>query len=164
MPNSAKSAFDFQLTSLDGQPMPLSVFAGKPMVVVNTASKCGFTPQYEGLQKLWREFEDKGLIVLGVPSNDFGNQEPGDAAAIGAFCKTKFGVSFPLAAKVHVRGASADPLFQWLSAKGGFLARPRWNFYKYLIGKDGTLKDWFGSITNPNAGRFRHAVQNLIAE
>ena len=100
--------------------------------------------------------------MLGVPSNDFGNQEPGDAAAIGAFCAQNFGITFPLAAKVHVRGAGADPFFQWLSVKGGFLARPRCNFYKYLIGKDGALKDWFGSITSPDAGRFRTAVGNLI--
>lgn len=163
MPDSATSAFDFHLTSLDGKPLPLGTFAGRPMVVVNTASKCGFTPQYAGLQKLWEDLQGQGLVVLGVPSNDFGNQEPGDAAAIGAFCERNFGVTFPLASKVHVRGAAADPLFQWLSASGGFLARPRWNFYKYLIGRDGTLKNWFGSITSPNGGRFRRAVNDLLS-
>ena len=158
-----KSAFDFHLTALNGQPLPLSVFAGRPLIVVNTASKCGFTPQYKSLQKLWEDMKDEGLVVLGVPSNDFGNQEPGDAATIGAFCEKNYGVTFPLAAKVHVRGAAADPLFQWLSENGGYFARPRWNFYKYLIGKDGKLKDWFGSITSPEAGRFRRAVRDMLS-
>jgi glutathione peroxidase len=156
------SAFDFNLTSLDGKPLPLSTFAGRPMVVVNTASKCGFTPQYKGLQKLWDEMKDQGLVVIGVPSNDFGNQEPGDAAAIGAFCEKNYGVTFQMASKVHVRGAEADPFFRWLADKGGYFARPRWNFYKYLIGKDGALHDWFGSITAPSSGRFRRAVDALM--
>jgi glutathione peroxidase len=162
MADASLSAFDFNLTTLDGKPLPLSSFAGRPMVVVNTASKCGFTPQYKGLQKLWDDMKDQGLVVLGVPSNDFGNQEPGDSATIGAFCEKNYGVSFPLASKVHVRGGEADPFFQWLSAQGGYFARPRWNFYKYLIGKDGKLHDWFGSITSPDARRFRSAVQDIL--
>ena len=157
-----KTAYDFELSALDGKPMPLRQFAGHPLVIVNTASECGFTPQYEGLQTLWREFKDSGLIVLAVPSNDFGAQEPGDAGEIAAFCTAKFAVDFPVAAKRPVRGPAADPLFQWLAAEGGFFARPRWNFYKYLIGRDGRLADWFASATKPNAAKFRRAVQRIV--
>jgi glutathione peroxidase len=157
-----KTAYDFDLTTLDGKALPLRQFAGRPLVIVNTASKCGFTPQYFGLQMIWEEFKNTGLVVLGVPSNDFGGQEPGDAAAIGAFCVEKVGVNFPIAAKRAVRGANADPLFVWLAAQGGYFARPRWNFYKYLIGRDGRLKDWFISPTRPNAARFRRAVNGIV--
>jgi glutathione peroxidase len=157
-----KTAYDFDLTALNGQPLPLRQFAGRPLVIINGASECGFTPQYAGLQALWQEFKDTGLIVLAVPSNDFGGQEPGDAATIAKFCREKFGIDFPMAAKRAVRGADADPLFQWLSAEGGFFARPRWNFYKYLIGRDGRLADWFASVTRPDSGKFRRAVQRLV--
>jgi glutathione peroxidase len=157
-----KTAYDFDLVTLDGKPMPLRQFAGHPLVIVNTASACGFTPQYAGLQALWREFKDSGLIVLGVPSNDFGGQEPGDAAQIAAFCATTFGADFPMAAKRPVRGSAADPLFRWLAAEGGFFARPRWNFYKYLIGRDGHLKDWFASATKPDAAKFKRAVRRIL--
>jgi glutathione peroxidase len=157
-----KTAYDFDLTALDGQPMPLRQFAGRPLLIVNGASECGFTPQYAGLQALWREFKGTGLIVLVVPSNDFGSQEPGDAAAIATFCREKFNVDFPMAAKRPVRGADADPLFQWLSAKGGFLARPRWNFYKYLIGRDGRLIDWFASTTRPESAKLRRVLQRIV--
>ena len=162
--SDAKTAYDFTLHAITGADLPLSAFAGRPLVIVNTASECGFTPQYEGLQDLWREYKNTGLVMLGVPSNDFGGQEPGDSAAISAFCTTKFHVDFPLAAKVHVRGPDADPLFRWLAAQGGFFARPRWNFYKYLIGRDGRLKDWFASGTAPGRSKFRRAVARLLEE
>jgi glutathione peroxidase len=158
-----KTVYDFDLVTLDGAPLPLRQFAGRPLVIVNTASKCGFTPQYTGLQALWQEFKGAGLVVLVVPSNDFGGQEPGDAGAIAAFCTEKFGVDFPMSAKRHVRGSAADPLFQWLAAEGGFFSRPRWNFYKYLIGRDGRLKDWFASPTRPESAKFRQAVQRIVA-
>lgn len=132
------------------------------MVIVNTASLCGFTPQYAGLEALWRTWRDKGVIVLGVPCNDFGNQEPGDSAAIAAFCTEKYSVDFPLTAKVHVRGPHTHPLFRWLAQEGGFLARPRWNFYKFLIGKDGQLSSWFSSLTPPGSRRFGRAVERLV--
>jgi glutathione peroxidase len=155
------TAFDFQFEDLRGDGFPLSQFTGHPMVIANTASLCGFTPQYAGLEALWRTWRDKGLIVLGVPCNDFGNQEPGDSTAIAAFCAGKYGVGFPLTAKVHVRGPAAHPLFQWLAEEGGFLARPRWNFYKFLIGKDGQLRNWFSSLTPPGSRRFARAVELL---
>jgi glutathione peroxidase len=162
MTDTPDSAYAFAFQSLEGKPMPLSAFAGKPMVIVNTASKCGFTPQYKGLEALWQAKRDKGLVVLGVPSNDFGAQEPGSASEIKSFCELRFGVDFPLTEKVHVTGAEAHPLFKWIAAKGGFLAKPHWNFYKYLIGPDGTLVDWFSSVTAPGSTRFTKAVEKLL--
>jgi len=156
------TAFDFRLRKLDGTPLDLARFAGRPLLIVNTASKCGFTPHYAGLQALWREFEDAGLVVIGVPSNDFGAQEPGSPAEIAAFCRDSYGITFPVAEKTHVRGAAADPLFQWLAREGGFLARPRWNFYKYLIGRDGRLAAWFTSLTPPGAARVRRAIRRIV--
>ena len=156
-------ATDFTLSTPQGAPMPLSQFAGRPMLVVNTASKCGFTPQYQGLQSLWTEYEPQGLVVLGVPSNDFGNQEPGTDAEIGAFCTTRFATTFPLAAKAHVRGPEAIPLFQWLANEAGVLGHPRWNFYKYLISRDGTLATWFGSTITPASSRLRQAIERTLA-
>ncbi len=112
------TAFDFTLNSLSGAPLPLRAYAGRPLLVVNTASRCGFTPQYAGLQALWAEHRGRGLTVLGVPSNDFGGQEPGTAEEIGQFCAVNYGVDFPMAAKVGVRGAAAHPLFLWLGRAG----------------------------------------------
>jgi glutathione peroxidase len=162
MSDTPDSAHAFSFKSLEGKPMPLSQYAGKPLVIVNTASKCGFTPQYKGLEALWQAKRDIGLVVLGVPSNDFGGQEPGTHSEIQSFCELRFGVDFPLTEKVHVTGAEAHPLFQWIGAKGGFLAKPHWNFYKYLIGPDGRFVDWFSSITAPGSGRFTKAVEKLM--
>ncbi|HVJ51969.1 MAG TPA: glutathione peroxidase [Aliidongia sp.] len=159
-----KSAFDFEFEALKGGSLPLGDFAGRPMVVVNTASKCGFTPQYEGLEALWQRHRDQGLIVLGVPSNDFGGQEPGSSDEIASFCQINYGVDFPLTGKVHVRGAEAHPLFRWLASKGGFLSKPRWNFYKYLIGRDGQLQTWFSSLTPPGSAKFGNAVERLMRD
>lgn len=157
-----KTAFDFEFTSLKGKPMPLSAYAGKPVIIVNTASKCGFTPQYKGLEEVWQRHKTDGLVVLGVPSNDFAGQEPGTSMEIEQFCEINFGVDFPLTEKVHVKGAEAHPLFTWIGEQGGFLAKPRWNFYKYLIGRDGKLKDWFASVTAPDSTKFERAVERLL--
>ncbi|MBE7620066.1 redoxin domain-containing protein [Komagataeibacter sp. FXV2] len=157
-------AYDFTLPALSGEPIDLSTMRGKPILIVNTASKCGFTPQYEGLQGLWTTWRSHDLMVIGVPSNDFGAQEPGTAQEIGAFCERNYHVTFPLAAKCHVRGPQAIPLFRWLAQQGGFLARPRWNFYKYLIGRDGTLVNWFSSITSPESRRVRMAVERAVMD
>ena len=156
------SAHDFAFETLRGEPYPLSALAGHPLLVVNTASKCGFTPQYKALQALWTECAPKGLIMIGVPCNDFGNQEPGDAAQIGQFCEVNYGVSFPMMAKVHVKGKQAHPFFAWAAAQGGFLARPRWNFYKYLIRRDGSFADWFASATAPDSAKFKGAIETLL--
>ncbi len=156
----AGNAYDFTLTTLAGEAYPLAALRGRPLLIVNTASQCGFTPQYAGLQALSAQ-APQDLVVIGVPSNDFGNQEPGDAAAISAFCERNYGVSFPIMAKVHVKGPAANPLFQWLAREGGFLSRPRWNFYKYLIGRDGRLADWFASLTKPDSEKISRAIAKL---
>ncbi|MEN6542977.1 glutathione peroxidase [Parvibaculum sp.] len=159
---SDKTAFDFEFKSLRGQPLPLNAFKGHPLLIVNTASKCGFTPQYKGLEAVWQKYKDEGLVVLGVPSNDFANQEPGGADEIATFCEMNFGVDFPLTAKVCVKGPDAHPLFKWIGAQGGFLSKPRWNFYKYLIGRDGKLKTWFASTTTPDSAKFEKAISELV--
>ena len=160
---SERTIYDFDLDALTGQPFPLRQFAGKPILLVNTASKCGFTPQYEGLQALWSLYGARGLVVIGAPSNDFGNQEPANAEDIGAFCSTNYGVSFPMTAKLHVRGSRIHPLFAWLGREGGILSRPRWNFYKYLIGTDGRLQTWFTSVAKPMSPRVRSAVERALS-
>ena len=124
------SAADFTLRSIDGTMLPLKQFAGHPVLLVNVASACGFTPQYAGLQKLHEKYGGKGLVVLGVPSNDFGAQEPGSEKEIKQFCETSFGVSFPMAAKEHVIGGNAHPLYRWIVQQLGEGGAPRWNFHK----------------------------------
>ena len=158
----SKTAYDFEFSTLKGERFALGQFAGRPLLVVNTASQCGFTPQYAGLTEVWKQHKDDGLVVIGVPSNDFGQQEPGNADDIGSFCEINYGVDFPMMEKVHVKGPDAHPLFQWLAAEGGFFSRPRWNFYKYLIGRDGKLSDWFGSPTKPGSAKFGRAVNKAI--
>ena len=159
---SSRNAYDYSLDMLAGETLPLRRFEGKPILLVNTASKCGFTPQYEGLQALWSHYRSRGLMVIGLPCNDFGDQEPGSAADIEAFCSSNYGVSFPMAAKLHVRGPQAHPLFGWLAQQGGLLSRPRWNFYKYLIDRDGSLRTWFSSVTKPMSGRMRTAIDRVV--
>ena len=156
------TAFDFEFHSLRGKPLPLKEFAGKPVIIVNTASKCGFTPQYAGLEALWQKHKDDGLVIIGVPCNQFGRQEPGTADDITSFCQINYGVDFPMTEKVDVKGSTAHPLFQWLAAQGGYWSRPRWNFYKYLIAPDGQLKTWFSSLTSPKSAKFNQAVDALI--
>lgn len=160
----AASAHDFTFTSIDGQPLPLAGFAGKAVLVVNTASRCGFTPQYAGLQELWERYRARGLVVLGVPSNDFGGQEPGDAAEIKQFCTVTFNIDFPMTDKVHVKGDDAHPFYVWAAEQVGALGRPRWNFHKYLVAPDGRLADWFATTTKPSAGRLRRAVEAVLPE
>ena len=156
------SAHDFAFRTLGGEPFPLKDLAGKPLLVVNTASKCGFTPQYRGLEDVWTEYRARGLMVIGVPSNDFGSQEPGSEAEIGAFCEQNYGVDFPLTGKVHVRGAQAHPFFKWIGEQGGFMAKPKWNFFKYVIGKDGGFVTWFSSLTPPSAVSVRRAIEGAL--
>ncbi len=142
---------DFTATSLSGAETDLSQFKGKAVLVVNTASKCGFTPQYEGLEKLYEEYEDQGLVILGFPCDQFGHQEPGTEEEIGEFCQLNYGVKFPMFAKVDVNGSDAHPLYQWLrSQKGGVLGdKIKWNFTKFLIDPDGNVVDRYASITKP---------------
>lgn len=142
---------DFDATSLDGQPVDLSSYDGQVVLVVNTASKCGFTPQYEGLQELYDQYGAQGFTVLGFPCDQFGNQEPGTDDEIGAFCQKNYGVTFPMFSKVDVNGDQAHPLYKWLrEQKGGLLGRKiKWNFTKFLVGKDGQVLDRYAPTTAP---------------
>ena len=142
---------DFTADRLDGTPESLADYAGKVVLVVNTASNCGFTPQYEGLEKLWKDHRDEGLVVLGFPCNQFGAQEPGTADEIGEFCQANYGVSFPMFAKVDVNGDDTHPVWEWLKdSKGGLLGdRIKWNFTKFLVGRDGVVIDRYAPNTKP---------------
>ena len=146
------TAYDFSARDIDGQDKSLADYRGKAMLVVNTASKCGFTPQYTGLEKLSQEFKDQGLVVLGFPCDQFGHQEPGDEAEIKNFCSLTYDVSFPMFAKVDVNGPKAHPLFQWLkSEKAGLLGLEgiKWNFTKFLVGPDGTVLKRYAPTDTP---------------
>jgi glutathione peroxidase len=143
------TAHDFSFRSIDGGPLPLSNFKGKALLVVNVASQCGLTPQYAGLEELWKTYRDNGLVVLGVPANDFGAQEPGTEKEIKTFCETRFQVDFPLAAKEHVIGDEAHPLYKWVVSQWSDAA-PKWNFHKYLFDHEGLLVGSFGSRSEPN--------------
>ncbi len=156
------SAYDFTFQAIDGEPLPLATFKGKAVLIVNTASQCGFTPQYKGLEALYDRYGPNGLVVLGVPSNDFGGQEPGSSEEIRNFCETSFDVSFPLTEKTHVVGAEAHPFYKWAGEKLGLVAKPRWNFHKYLIGPDGALVDWFSTITEPTSSRVTKAIETIL--
>ena len=158
------SVYDIECTDLAGKPLPLQQYSGQPILVVNTASLCGFSSQFKGLEEIWQDYKSRGLVVLGVPSNEFGHQEPGASAQIMSLCTAKFGITFPLLAKTLVSGPSAHPLFQFLAHEGGFFAKPRWNFYKYIIGRNGHLKSWFSSLANPQSLRFNRAIMKSIED
>ena len=146
------TVYDFEAQSIDGHTVALSAYQGKVMLVVNTASACGFTPQFAGLEKLHQEFASQGLVVLGFPCNHFGSQDPGSNEEIGAFCQKNYGVSFPMMAKTEVNGAQAHPLYQWLKGQApGVLGSEgiKWNFTKFLVSKDGTTVTRYGSMDTP---------------
>jgi len=145
---SRPTAYAFSFTGLDGKPIRLAEHAGKPILVVNTASQCGFTPQYTGLQELWTRYRERGLLIVAVPSNDFGGQEPGGTAEIMKTAQQQYGVSFPLAAKAEVRGASVHPFYRWAALERPG-ETPRWNFHKYLVGRDGHIAAVFPSRVDP---------------
>src|SRR5713226_5073990 len=143
------SAYDFTFTSIDGAPLPLARYRGHPLLVVNTASFCGFTYQYQDLEALWRSYRERGLVVIGVPSNDFGAQEPGSATEIKQFCEGNYAVDFPLADKQTVIGDKAHPFFRWIADELGEAGTPRWNFHKYLIAPDGSIAGAWPSRVRP---------------
>ena len=145
----AADACQFEFVSLDGGELPLASWRGRPVLVVNTASFCGYTPQYRDLEALWRRYRERGLVVLGVPSNDFGQQEPGSASEIKQFCETNYQVDFPLTEKYRVIGGDAHPFYRWVTAQIGEDGAPRWNFHKYLIGPDGSLAGAWPSRVGP---------------
>ncbi|MBV9901693.1 MAG: glutathione peroxidase [Alphaproteobacteria bacterium] len=157
-----KTAHDFEFTSIDGAPLKLSDFDGKAVLVVNTASACGLTPQYEGLEKLWKDYRDRGLVVLGVPSNDFGAQEPGTEAQIKDFCTLNFAVDFPMTAKAVVKGDQAHPFYRWAKDQLGEEAEPQWNFHKILIGRDGSAVKGIGSRAEPLSPEVVGAVEAAL--
>ena len=141
----------------------LSDYKGKTLVVVNTASLCGFTYQYDGLQKLYDDYKDQGLVVLGVPSNDFGNQESGTNSEVKEFCESTFSITFPLTEKNVVKGKDAHPFFKWSKKELGFIGGvPRWNFHKIIIGKDGKVFDTFSSMTKPTSGKFVKVIEEAL--
>lgn len=156
------SAHDFTFTTIDKKPLDMKAFAGKAVLVVNVASFCGLTPQYAGLQKLHETYGAKGLVVLGVPSNDFGAQEPKSEPEIAKFCETSFGVTFPMTSKQKVIGADAHALYRWIAKEAGDAATPKWNFHKYLIGKDGSLLGTFGSRMAPDAPEIKSAIESAV--
>ena len=158
------NAYDFHFRSIDGEPMPLSHYRGKVILVVNTASRCGFTSQYRGLVDLWHRFKSENFVVLAVPSNDFGGQEPGTSGEIKEFCEVTFGVDFPITEKAVVSGKQAHPFYRWAKDELGRRAKPRWNFHKYIVGRDGELLDWFGSLTSPNSSRITKAIENALKQ
>ncbi len=152
MAASTNSIYDFEATSIEGKPAHLSTQLGKVLLIVNTASKCGFTPQFEGLEKLWDEYKDKGLVVLGFPSNQFGAQDPGSNDEIASFCQLNYGVSFPMMGKVDVNGDKAAPIWKWLKSEApGILGTEgiKWNFTKFLVGKDGRVIKRFAPNDSP---------------
>ena len=150
-------------TAIDGSPLPFSSFDGKAVLVVNTASECGFTPQYAGLQALWQARQDDGLVVVGVPSNDFGGQEPGSEAEIVEFCEINFGVDFPLTKKTPVTGPDRHAFYAWAEEALGESARPKWNFHKVLIGRDGAPMAAFGSRVAPDSNELTAAIDAALA-
>ncbi len=156
------SAHDFTFTTIDKKPLDMKAFAGKTVLVVNVASFCGLTPQYAGLQKLHETYGAKGLVVLGVPSNDFGAQEPKTEPEIAKFCETSFGVTFPMTSKQKVIGSDAHALYRWIAKEAGDAATPKWNFHKYLIGKDGSLLGTFGSRMAPDAPEITGAIESAL--
>ena len=154
------NAHQFEFTSIDGAPLALSDFAGKTVLLVNTASECGFTPQYSALQELWETYRDQGLVVIGVPSDDFGNQEPGSEDEIKAFCTTNYGVDFVMTSKQKVLGDEAHPLYQAVVEELGSAAKPKWNFHKYLFDATGELVE----IWPPKVEPLSDAVKAGIAD
>jgi len=159
--NYTKLAYDFQFKGIDGKIIKLSNYQNKVIVVVNVASRCGFTNQYDDLQKLWTSYRDKGLVIVGIPTNNF-KQEPGSNSEIKDFCETNFDISFPMSEKTNVIGNDSHPFFNWAKENYGLGAVPKWNFHKIIIGKDGKVANTFASITNPSSKKFINSVEKEI--
>lgn len=155
-PAHAEDGFDFTFKGADGQPLALNQFEGKALVVVNTATACGFSYQFEHLEKVWQERQDEGLVVVGVASNDFGAQEPRQGKALLNHCSRKYGVSFPLTERTAVTGRNAHPFYQWASTQSG--SAPKWNFHKYIVGRDGKLIAAFPSTIDPRSAEMALAI------
>ena len=159
--NYSKLVYDFEFNSIDGNKIRLSDFKNKVLVVVNVASRCGYTPQYEGLQMLWSNYKNKNLVVIGVPTNNF-KQEPGNNKEIKDFCETNFGINFPMTEKTNVIGKDAHPFYKWAKKNHGIGAIPKWNFHKIIIGKNGKVVDTFASFTKPSSDKFLNLIEKEI--
>jgi glutathione peroxidase len=162
MPDNSKNFFDFKINSINGEELDLSTFNGKAILLVNVASKCGFTKQYDDLQKLYENFKDKGLIVLGVPTNQFGGQEPGTESEIKNFCETNFNITFPMTSKYDVKGDNAHPIYIWAKDTFGKSTVPKWNFHKILINKNGKIEDTFVSFTSPLSKKIIKKLNQIL--
>jgi len=156
------SAYDFSFRNIDSGDLALAQWRGKPVLIVNTASECGYTPQYAQLEALWQRYRDKGFVLLGVPSNDFGGQEPGSDAEIKSFCERNYKVDFPLTAKERVVGQSAHPFYRWIASELGEGGAPRWNFHKYLIGPDGAIAGTWPSRVDPTDPAITGAIEQRL--
>lgn len=158
---AANSVHEFSMKSIDGKQSSLADYKGKVVLFVNVASQCGYTPQYSGLQALYEKYQSKGLVVVGVPSNDFGSQEPGSDAEIKTFCSRNYNVTFPMLSKVAVKGSGKVPLYEYLTQTGGEV---KWNFTKFLVGKDGKVRARFESGTKPDSKELTGAIEKALAE
>ena len=159
--DSKESFYNINITSIDGNEIDLNNYKGKIILLVNVASYCGFTKQYKELQKIWENYKNKGLIVLGVPSNSF-NQEKKDEQAIKSFCEINFGINFPMTSIYNVKGDNAHEIYKWAKSNYGNSAIPKWNFHKILINKDGKIVDTFSSFTKPNSKKIINKIENLL--
>ena len=160
---SAKSDFfDLNFEGIDGNIISLKDFKNKPIIIVNSASFCGFTYQYEQLENLYQKFKKKELVVIAIPSNDFGGQEFKDNKKVKEFCEVNFNISFPITTITKVKGKNRHPFFKWVEKEAGYLSLPKWNFYKYLISKDGKLSSWFSSVTKPSSEKFLNELKKIM--
>ena len=157
-----KTLFDFKINSINGNQLDLSNYKGKAVLIVNVASNCGFTKQYDDLQNLYDHYKEQNFVILGIPSNQFGGQEPGSEDQIKDFCETNFNISFPMTEKMDVIGGNAHPFFEWAKENHGRSAIPKWNFHKIIIGKDGKVADTFASITKPSSKKFTSLIEKEI--
>ena len=162
MSDNSKTFFDFKINSINGDSLDISKYTGKTILLVNVASNCGFTKQYDGLQKLYDDFKDKGLVVIGVPTNQFGGQEPGTETEIKNFCETNFNITFPMTSKYDVKGDNAHPIYIWAKDTFGKSTIPKWNFHKILINKNGKIEDTFASFTGPLSNKIINKLNQIL--
>ncbi len=160
--DNSKTLFDFKINTINGDELNLSTYKGKTVLIVNVASNCGFTKQYDDLQNLYDTYSEKGLVILGVPSNQFGGQEPGSEDEIKDFCKTNFNITFPMTSKYDVKGENAHPIFLWAKKSFGNSTVPKWNFHKILVNKNGKIVDTFASFTNPRSNKIIKKIEDIL--
>ena len=160
--DNSKTLFDFKINTINGDELNLSTYKGKTILIVNVASNCGFTKQYDDLQNLYDIYSKKGLVILGIPSNQFGNQEPGSEDEIKDFCKTNFNITFPMTSKYDVKGENAHPIFLWAKKSFGNSTVPKWNFHKILVNKNGKIVDTFASFTNPKSNKIIKKIEDIL--